>query len=144
MSDARVTVSDVIIDCVDADRLALFWSRLLGVSAGSRQGPYVPLERFFGGQLGISFHEVPEPKFGKTRIHLDISSSDIAETKARVEALGGRRATGYEQAGFLVMQDPEGNEFCVVPFESIEVDDAGRTDYLEGLTLGPELDVGSE
>lgn len=76
-----------------------------------------------------------EPKAAKTRIHLDVSSSDIAGTKARIEALGGRRASGYEDGGFLVMEDPEGNEFCVVSFEPIEVDEAGRARYLDRVDL---------
>jgi len=133
MDSTRIMVSDIIIDCVDADRLAEFWSQLLGLPAKDRQGPYVTLERIFDGEFGISFQEVPEPKLAKSRIHFDISSSNISETKARIEALGGRRAPGYEDGGFLVMQDPEGNEFCVVTFEQIEVDDGGRARYLDGL-----------
>lgn len=135
MPSANVVVSDIIVDCVDADRLASFWSQLLGLGVRPRSGPYVPLERFFNGEFGISFHEVPEPKVGKTRIHFDISSSDIPGTTAQIEELGGVRALGYEDGGFLVMQDPEGNEFCVVTMEAMEVDDAGRTHYLDDLDL---------
>ena len=132
---STVVVSDVIIDCQDAARLARFWSELLGLTIRPRQGPYIPLERQFDGAFGISLHEVPEAKVGKTRIHIDVSSSDIPATKALIEALGGRRATGYEAGGFLVMQDPEGNEFCLVGFDPIEVDESGRANYLDNLDL---------
>lgn len=66
-------------------------------------------------------------------MHLDISGPDIGIVKDRVEALGGRQLDGYESGGFLVMADPEGNEFCVVPSGPIEFDDEGRTHYLEDL-----------
>lgn len=70
--------------------------------------PEVPIMRF---------QRVPEPKLTKNRLHLDLSVEDLDEACARVEALGGRRIP--EQAltenGYIwtVMQDPEGNEFCV-------------------------------
>ena len=42
-----------------------------------------------------------------------IDATDPEALKALVESLGGRRVPGYEEGGFLVMADPEGNEFCV-------------------------------
>ena len=39
---------------------------------------------------------------------------------------------GFEEGGFLVMADPEGNEFCVLPVEPFDFDDEGHTDYLTG------------
>jgi hypothetical protein len=39
---------------------------------------------------------------------------------------------GYEDGGFLVMADPEGNVFCIVP-EVLTFDDSGRTNYLRDL-----------
>jgi hypothetical protein len=47
----------------------------------------------------------------------------------RVEELGGRRAAGYEAGGFLVMADPEGNEFCLIPDGQFDVDGTGRATY---------------
>jgi len=76
-----------------------------------------------------------QPKVGKNRVHLDISASDVAATTRRIEALGGSRVEGYESGGFLVMADPEGNEFCVIPTAPFELDDAGRADYLDGLDI---------
>ena len=48
--------------------------------------------------------------------------------KARLE---GHRVPGYEAGGFLVMADPEGNEFCIIPAGSFDVDADGRADYLD-------------
>ena len=67
-------------------------------------------------------------------MHIDIEVADVVAAAQKIEALGGRRAEGYERGGFLVMADPEGNEFCVLPLE-FDVDDDGNTDYAERLGL---------
>ncbi|MDQ1481743.1 MAG: hypothetical protein QOI44_2604, partial [Actinomycetota bacterium] len=71
----------------------------------------------------------------KNRVHLDISAADVDATSHRIEALGGSRVEGYERGGFLVMADPEGNEFCVILKAPFELDDSGRADYLDDLNL---------
>src|SRR4051794_24513560 len=106
---APLTVKDVVIDCHDPERVALFWSELLGRPIGGRIGPYVFLER--SGGLRIAFQQVTGPRSGKNRLHLDLGSADPAGERSRIESLGGRALPGYEAGGFLVMADPEGNEF---------------------------------
>ncbi|MEV0718330.1 VOC family protein [Asanoa sp. NPDC050611] len=77
----------------------------------------------------VWFQQVPEPKAVKNRLHLDLRVSGgrwlpLAERRARVEAESARlRAAGartfrvLDDPGYdhfaIVMQDPEGNEFCV-------------------------------
>jgi hypothetical protein len=75
----------------------------------------------------IFFQRVPEPKTVKNRVHLDVNvggGRDAAprERRARVDAqverligIGARRVRECEQHGerWVVMQDPEGNEFCL-------------------------------
>jgi predicted enzyme related to lactoylglutathione lyase len=89
------------------------------------------LERVAGG-VGVGFQRVEERRRGKNRVHIDIETADVVAAARRIEALGGRRAEGYERGGFLVMADPEGNEFCLLPLE-FEFDDNGNTDYAERL-----------
>jgi predicted enzyme related to lactoylglutathione lyase len=127
-----VKLTDVIVDCHNPDALATFWSSLLGLPIEGRKGPYVWLARTDG--IGLGFQRVDEDKRGKNRVHIDISGPDVTEVMIHVEQLGGRRVDGYDEGGFLVMADPEGNEFCVVP-KSLKFDDFGRTHYLDGLNL---------
>ncbi len=122
-------INCVIIDAADPDRLAAFWSELLDRPIAGRGGPYVWLERRNG--LGIGFQRNETAKPAKNRLHLDIESPNPAAEQARVEALGGRRLTEYDAGGFLVMADPEGNEFCVIPEGPCELDDDGRAHYLD-------------
>ena len=120
-------VKDVIVDCHDLEVVAAFWSALLRRREVGRAGPYIWLERRDG--VGLGFQRTSTPKMAKNRLHLDLGSEDPVSEVARVEALGGRRLEGYEAGGFLVMVDPEGNEFCIIPSQPFDVDDDGRANY---------------
>jgi predicted enzyme related to lactoylglutathione lyase len=133
MTGPDVEIADITVDCSDPERVATFWSLLLDRPIAGRKGPYVWLERRAG--VGLGFQKVADKKVGKNRLHLDVSGPDIVAVKERVEDLGGHRVEGYNDGGFLVMADPEGNEFCVVPVEPIRFDDEGRTGYLKDLEL---------
>jgi hypothetical protein len=75
----------------------------------------------------IYFQRVPEPKVVKNRVHLDVNVGGGPETPAderrtrvdaaveRLSALGATKIRPYEENGeyWVVMQDPEGNEFCL-------------------------------
>jgi predicted enzyme related to lactoylglutathione lyase len=127
MGGSSPTISCVIIDCTDPERLASFWSSLLKRDIVARTGPYVWLAREQG--LAVGFQQVAETKVVKNRVHLDLATPDLAIERQRVEQLGGRRVDGYEVGGFLVMADPEGNEFCLIPEGQFDVDDQGRATY---------------
>jgi predicted enzyme related to lactoylglutathione lyase len=128
MTDPHLDIKDLIIDCADPERLASFWGSLLGRPVTARTGPYVWLKRESG--LGVGFQRVAGPKAGKNRVHFDLASADPAAEQRRVESLGGQRLSEYDEGGFLVMADPEGNEFCIIPKGSFELDDEGRASYL--------------
>jgi predicted enzyme related to lactoylglutathione lyase len=62
---------------------------------------------------------VPEPKLGKNRMHLDIHVTDVSSEAKRLDAFGAKRVsedviTNQHSYQWLVMADPEGNEFCIV------------------------------
>ncbi|MFF3349739.1 VOC family protein [Streptomyces sp. NPDC002779] len=128
MAESPMQINALIVDAQDPERLAAFWSELLGRPVVARMGPYVWLQR--EGGLALGFQHTAEPKLGKNRMHFDISSPDPAAEQQRIERLGGRRLEQYAEGGFLVMADPEGNEFCIIPEGPFELDDEGRADYL--------------
>jgi predicted enzyme related to lactoylglutathione lyase len=107
----------LVLDCADPDRLAEFWAPALGyVNVGSA-GSYVAL--FPDGRPGpkLLLQRVPEPKAGKNRMHIDIEVPDIHAEADRLRELGAtsvadgpRREHGTT---WLLMADPEGNEFCI-------------------------------
>ena len=124
MADSSMQINALIVDAADPERLAAFWSELLGRPVVGRTGPYVWLRR--ENELGLGFQRTAEPKSGKNRMHFDVTSPDPAAEQQRIETLGGRRLEQYADGGFLVMADPEGNEFCVIPEGPFELDDEGR------------------
>jgi hypothetical protein len=112
---------DLIVDCADPDQLAAFWAPALGYEKVLRFGHYTMLSRGGPGFPRLALQRVPEAKAGKNRLHLDIVEADIEAEAARLERLGARRledGARREQlhevvVSWIVMADPEGNEFCV-------------------------------
>ena len=110
----RSRLCNVIIDCNDLEVGARFWAGALGTTVASTEGPYAFLETR-AGDLEIGLQLVPEPKTAKSRVHLDFETDDLEAEVKRLEALGARRQHFVE--GWWVMEDPHGNEFCVLPRE---------------------------
>jgi predicted enzyme related to lactoylglutathione lyase len=114
-----VTFDAVAIDCADPVALAGFWAEVLGteIQGTGGEGPqYVDLKPV-GTVPTLRFQRVPELKVSKNRVHLDLMTEDLDAAAARVESLGARR-TGESHAEFgfdwIIFQDPEGNEFCII------------------------------
>lgn len=127
--DVSVRLRWLIVDCRDPELLASFWARLLGRTVGDRTGPYVELRSIRPDEPHLLFQRVTEPKTSKNRLHPDLVCADLAAARERVEALGGQAVPGYEAGGFLVMADPEGNEFCLLPDGPLNMDQEGNVHY---------------
>jgi predicted enzyme related to lactoylglutathione lyase len=112
-------VSGVTFDCVDPQRVARFWSALLGREPGPSEDGWVYLGHRGDPQPRLVFQPVRETKVGKVRIHLDVTVPDVNEAIDLVTALGGQ-FTGerhdYDEGAVVVMADPEGHEFCLVQY----------------------------
>lgn len=111
---------NLVIDAARPRVLADFWAALLGwrVAVDEPGEVDVRAPEGDGWDLDLVFVPVPEPKEVKNRIHLDLASTTPehqAELVARALELGGRRADlGQGDVPWVVLADPEGNEFCVL------------------------------
>jgi len=107
----------MVLDCADPEVLAAFWAPALGYTRLGAAGSYVLLAPENGPAPNLLLQRVPEPKTAKNRMHLDIEIPDIEAEAGRLEGLGARRVHTETQSQFgvrwIVMADPEGNEFCV-------------------------------
>ena len=133
----------IAVDCHDPERLAEFWCAALGYElrkppAGHRSwASYSEAVAVQPGEAwtvivdpdghgpGVLFHRVPEAKVGKNRLHLDVFLSPGSSAEERrplvapeVDRLVGLGATYLRTDDdgddyYAVLQDPEGNEFCV-------------------------------
>ena len=113
--------SEVVIDCLDPERLAEFWCGVLGFVVLDIEDGAIeigPQEGFGGLQPTLIFSPTTEPKTAKLRLHIDINPVDRDQDAelARLLDIGARPAdigqTGNESWHVLV--DPEGNEFCLL------------------------------
>jgi len=113
-----VHVGSVVIDCNDLPRMLAFWSAALGyVPRDDPPGEdFVVLRDPAGARVNVSLQVVPEPRTGKNRLHLDLYTSAAEAEVARLLSLGATRAPRAPEPGddFVLLQDPEGNVFCVV------------------------------
>jgi hypothetical protein len=114
--------SDLVVDCHDPDLLGRFWSDVLGYEVSDRSdGPeefYVELSSPSGSRPRLVFWRNHDEKVVKNRLHLDLNPTDrdqAAEVE-RVVALGATPAdVGQgDDVTWVVLADPEGNEFCIL------------------------------
>lgn len=107
----------LVLDCADPERLAEFWSAAIGYTTLGGAGNYVLLVDEANQQPKLLLQRVEEAKSGKNRVHFDIETPTVDEEVTRLEGLGAQRikADPIEEHGnrWVVMADPEGNEFCV-------------------------------
>ena len=123
------SIKDIVVDCAHPAPLARFWAAVLD---GYEVAPYdeAELERLRAngiddpeddptvlveagpGRPRIFFVLVPEPKTVKNRLHFDLRANDPAAEVIRIIGLGARVID--EQKSLTVLEDPEGNEFCLL------------------------------
>jgi predicted enzyme related to lactoylglutathione lyase len=105
----------VTIDCADPAALARFWAEVLGYEKTFEGDDEVMIEPKNGGGNALLFLEVPDGKKVKNRIHLDLNPTDQAAEVERVKALGATEVDiGQKDVSWVVLADPEGNEFCIL------------------------------
>ncbi|NIJ06391.1 VOC family protein [Frigoribacterium faeni] len=105
----------VVVDAVDPEALAAWWREALDWVTVSEPGDEPELRPAADSLPGLLFVRVPEPKSVKDRLHLDFRPDDQAAEVARLEALGATRVdVGQVDPSWVVLADPEGNEFCVL------------------------------
>jgi len=126
MTGMACRISELVIDAADPERLAAFWSNVLGYVELGREddgsieiGP--PGAGFGGPQPTLVLSPSSpssDPRAGKLRLHIDVNATDRDQDAEleRLLALGARPAdvgqTGTES--WRVLADPEGNEFCLL------------------------------
>ena len=121
----------VLIDCIDLDVMSKFWCQALDlehVGTGPSGGHMLVAADDSGRRLGL----LPSgsAKSAKNSIHLDLRPDDQAAEVERLESLGARRIdVGQVDVTWVVMADPEGNEFCVLRSRRPEVADESESQH---------------
>jgi catechol 2,3-dioxygenase-like lactoylglutathione lyase family enzyme len=116
-------ISELVIAAADPDRLAAFWSEVLGYVELGREddgsieiGP--PDVGFGGPQPTLILSPSGDSRTGKLRLHIDVNATDRDQDAEleRLLALGAQHADVGQDGteGWHVLADPEGNEFCLL------------------------------
>ena len=105
----------LVIDCEDPAALADFWSKALEYPVVSSEDDEVVLAKDEKTWPDLVFGTVPEGKGGKNRLHIDLNPDDQRAEVDRLIELGAARIDiGQGDVPWVVLADPEGNEFCVL------------------------------
>ncbi|MFD3562407.1 VOC family protein [Streptomyces sp. NPDC058686] len=118
--------TELAIDCADPDGLARFWCAVLGYEVQDEEdgvviigSPAVPEGKNRPGPVppALAFARVPEGKVVKNRLHIDVNATDREQDEEvrRLLDLGARHVdVGQGDVSWVLLADPEGNEFCVL------------------------------
>jgi predicted enzyme related to lactoylglutathione lyase len=107
--------TEICMDAADIDSLARWWSEVLGWPSEPTDDGDVILRAPAGAGPDWLFLAVPEGKTVKNRIHFDFTPDDQQAEVDRLVALGARHVNiGQGEQSWVVLADPEGNEFCVL------------------------------
>jgi predicted enzyme related to lactoylglutathione lyase len=93
------TIGAIVIDAIDVDRVAAFWASLLGWEYGKDDdGDVVVADPARQAGFTLLVLAVPEKKTLKNRVHIDLDPTGV----------------GQRDQSWIVLADPEGNEFCLL------------------------------
>ena len=110
-------LTEVIVDAADPDKIAAFWMAALSYQRTGGDHGWVQIGDPASPGVTLTFVPVPERKTTKNRLHIDLSpvGCDQAEEVERLIGLGARRIdVGQGEQTWVVLADPDGNEFCVL------------------------------
>jgi len=115
-------IYNIAIDCADTYALAGFWAEVLGYPRHADDRPGDPEAMLLppdGVGPMVFFQQVPEAKSVKNRLHLCLQPDDRTrdEEVERIVGLGATLVSDQRRpdgTGWVVLADPEGNEFCVL------------------------------
>jgi glyoxalase superfamily protein len=115
----------VTVDCGDALKVAQFWAAALDRPLDPKPSIDFASIGMVGhrdtegwhldGNTTWLFQRVAEPRTVKNRLHVDMATADPDAEVTRLVGLGATRVADMNEYGYewIVMQDPEGNEFCI-------------------------------
>ena len=109
--------TELVVDASDPGSLASFWMSVLGWELAGTDDDGVVIVEPSGRLPTVMFARVPDAKTTKNRLHIDLNpvGCDQEEELARLLALGAHTVDiGQGEQPWIVLADPEGNEFCLL------------------------------
>jgi catechol 2,3-dioxygenase-like lactoylglutathione lyase family enzyme len=115
-----IRIGSTVINCADIETMTDFWSQALDLAPNHRN-PADDFRVLTGGQVNLSLQVAQTPVSARDQMHLDLYSDDAAAQVERLLGLGATkvRENSDPEDPYVVMNDPEGNQFCVCSMPSI-------------------------
>jgi hypothetical protein len=110
-------IGSVVVDCNDFGTMSSFWQAALRyVPRDPPEDDWVVLMDPEGNGVNVSLQQVPEQRSGKNRLHFDLYTDDQSGEVRRLLQIGAsiHPRTPEPDEDFVVLEDPEGNLFCVI------------------------------
>jgi predicted enzyme related to lactoylglutathione lyase len=109
----------IVVDAEDPARLARWWATALDYRIVREAPGEIEIRRTPDELPGLLFTPVPDAKTTKNRLHIDLRPDDQEAEVERLVDMGARLADiGQHDVSWVVLADPEGNEFCVLASKS--------------------------
>lgn len=114
----------LVVDAADPARLSRWWAEVLGYRVMSEGVDEVKVGSGEPGAAVLYFVRTTRDKAGKNRLHIDLDPDDRDAEVERLLDMGARHVDiGQGEPAWVVLSDPEGNEFCVLRARSARVAD---------------------
>ena len=109
-----IRLGSTVINCADLEAMTDFWSAALDL-VPSRRDPGDDFRVLRGERVNLSLQVAASPVTARDQMHLDLYSDDMDAQVERLQALGAQwvRREDDPDDTYVVLRDPEGNEFCV-------------------------------
>jgi catechol 2,3-dioxygenase-like lactoylglutathione lyase family enzyme len=109
----NLRIGSTVINCSDLESMTAFWSQALGFTPSSPE-PGDDFRVLQGARVNLSLQVAKTPVSARDQMHLDLYTEDQSGEIARLEKLGATYVRDSDpDEDYVVMQDPEGNEFRV-------------------------------
>jgi catechol 2,3-dioxygenase-like lactoylglutathione lyase family enzyme len=112
-----IRIGSIVLRVDDLERQAEFWEAALGYERGIEREDFVLLRPRDGNGPNVSLDQVGSKLQIPPRLHLDLDTEDQAAEVERLLALGASEVHWDKRppdADYVILEDPEGNRFCVV------------------------------
>jgi predicted enzyme related to lactoylglutathione lyase len=111
-------LTTIALDTNDMKRAIAFWNDALGYETSYASDTWTTLSDPAKRGLDLGLQPTTDAKSDINRVHIDLTADDVDAEVRRLEKLGATRAQWpYYAPGarYVVMRDPDGNEFCICP-----------------------------
>jgi len=115
-----IRLSSAVINCADIELMTSFWSEALGLVPSS-SAPDDDFRVLRGRPMNVSLQLARTPIRARDQMHLDLYTDDQAGEVERLVQIGAKvvRHNRDPEDDYVVMTDPEGNEFCVIALSEV-------------------------